>query len=64
MGKKIVKVSRTEFQLEDGLVFPIEPPLDRDMSAEEFQVHYERVCNIVGGIQNVESDSKNIKDVG
>ena len=38
---RIISVTRSEFELEDGKIFPIEPPLDSDMSPEEFQEHYD-----------------------
>lgn len=34
---KVVRVSRTEFELENGDVYPITFELDGDLSVEEFQ---------------------------
>ena len=38
---RIIRVARSEFELENGKIFPIDPPLDFDISPEEFQEHYD-----------------------
>ena len=58
---KIIRVTKTEFELDNGDVFPIEPELDEDMSPEEFQVHYERAYNIVQSLKDVGCDNKDDK---
>lgn len=55
MDPKVVKVSRYEFELEDGRVFPIIPPLEEDLTPEEFQKHYDRARNIIGSFSDPES---------
>jgi len=52
---KVVRVSRDEFELEDGSVHPIIPPLEEDLTPDEFQEHYNtateaiKSLGIVGG---------------
>ena len=58
MMKKVVKVTKDEFELDDGSVFPIIPPLSEEMSADEFQEHYERACNLVQSLKDSRSDDK------
>jgi hypothetical protein len=41
MKMKVVRVSATEFELEDGRVFPHVTPLEPVPTPEEFQVHYD-----------------------
>ena len=60
---KVIRVTKTEFELDNGDVFPIEPELDKDMSPEEFQTHYERAYNIVESLKDARSDDKNNKGV-
>ena len=64
MSKKVVKVSRTAFQMEDGAVFPISPPLGKDMSVKEFQRHYERVNHFIRGCKDFEDNSENVTSMG
>jgi len=61
---RIVRVEKNEFELEDGSVFPINPPLDSELSPEEFQVHYERACNIIRSIEAIGSDKRDSSTVG
>jgi len=60
---KIIRVTKTEFELDNGDVFPIVPELDEEMSPEEFQVHYERAYNIVQSLKDVRGDNKDDKGV-
>jgi hypothetical protein len=55
---RIVRVSKTEFELESGDVFPIYPPLDKEVSPHEFQKHYERACNVIQSIQDARCNDK------
>jgi hypothetical protein len=41
MKNKVVRVTATEFELDDGRVFPHVEPLDPVPSPEEFQVFYD-----------------------
>ena len=58
MVKRVVKVTKDEFELDDGSVFPIIPPLSEEMSVDEFQEHYERACNLVQSLKDSRSDDK------
>ena len=58
MMKRVVKVTKDEFELDDGSVFPIIPPLSEEMSVDEFQEHYERACNLVQSLKDSRSDDK------
>lgn len=48
---RVVSVSRTEFKIEDGRVFPIDPPLQEDMTPDEFQEHYDLAAALVGSLR-------------
>ena len=39
--RRVVRVSKTEFELDNGAVYPHPSPLDRIPSAEEFQKTYD-----------------------
>jgi len=60
---KVIRVTKIEFELDNGDVFPIEPELDEEMSPEEFQTHYERAYNIVESLKNARGDNKDDKGV-
>ena len=58
MVKRVVKVTKDEFELDDGSVFSIIPPLSEEMSVDEFQEHYERACNLVQSLKDSGSDDE------
>ena len=58
MVKRVVKITKDEFKLDDGSVFPIIPPLSEEMSVDEFQEHYERACNLVQSLKDSRSDNE------
>jgi hypothetical protein len=64
MLEKVVRVTREEFETESGNVYLIDPPLEEDVTPEEFQEHYERAINLVQSIKNAGSDDKNTKELG
>ena len=64
MTNRIIKVSRSEFELEDGRTFPIIPPLEEDLTAEEFQEHYDRAYKLIGSISPPESQPKDTETLG
>lgn len=64
MDTKVIKVSRHEFELEDGRTFPIIPPLEEDLTPEEFQKHYDRACNIIGSFSDPESGQEHDQEMG
>jgi hypothetical protein len=46
---KVVRVTKDEFELEDGSVHPIIPSLEKETTPYEFQKHYDRACTFVEG---------------
>lgn len=61
---KVVRVSRTEFELEDGRVFPIDPSLLEEMTPSEFQDHYDFAVTAVEGCRVAGGDDSNRSGVG
>ena len=47
---KVVKVTLDSFELENGTIWPIDPPLVAVISPEEFQLYYDRLCKIIKNI--------------
>lgn len=51
---RVVRVDLDEFELSDGRIYPIDPPLAEKMDVEEFQKVYDksasfiRSCGIIG----------------
>lgn len=64
MLEKVVRVKKDEFETESGNVYPIDPPLEDDVTPEEFQEHYERAINLVQSIKDAGGDDQNIKELG
>lgn len=62
--KKVVRLEKNEFELDDGSVFPISPPLSEKISLEEFQEHYERACSAVQSIKDTGSDDQDNTELG
>lgn len=60
----IVRVAKGEFELQDGRVFPITPPLEEEMSIEEFQKHYDFAVEVVKSSRDVRGDDPNSKELG
>jgi hypothetical protein len=48
---KIVRVTKEEFELDDGSVFPIIPTLEKEMTPDEFQKHYDGAFDFVEGLK-------------
>jgi hypothetical protein len=46
---KVVRVTREEFELEDGTIHPIVPPLAESTTVEEFQKHYDKAAEFIKG---------------
>jgi hypothetical protein len=61
---KVVRVEKHEFELEDGSVLPIQPPLKRKMRPKEFQKHYDRACFLVKSIKDARRNQSNTAPVG
>jgi hypothetical protein len=64
MLEKVVRVTKNEFELEDGTVHQIIPPLEEAMAPEEFQEHYDRAINIIQSIKNFRSDNQDAQKLG
>ena len=61
---RIVKVTREEFELEDGTKYPITPPLTEVLSIEEFQRHYDYASAVIRGCQTAGCDNPDPQRVG
>ena len=55
---RIVRVSRYEFELDNGSVYPITPPLEKDMTPDEFQKHYDYAAEVVRCLDTAGLDAK------
>jgi hypothetical protein len=64
MLEKVVRVTREEFETESGNVYPIVPPLEDDVTPEEFQEHYERAINLIQSIKDAGSDNQDTQELG
>ena len=64
MSKNVIKVTETEFQLDDGSVYSIDPPLDYLPTVAEFQQHYERACNFIRGSEADQGHAEDATVVG
>jgi hypothetical protein len=64
MMNKVVRLTKKEFELDNGDIFPIEPPLEEDMSIEDFQICYERAVNTITGINRIGSNDEDSQEVG
>ena len=64
MNKRIVRVTKEEFELDDGSIYPINPPLPEEMSIEEFQEHYDRAYYIIEGIKIARGNNQDLKELG
>ena len=60
----IVRVTREEFELSDGSVFPIIPPLTQEISVEEFQKHYDYAVAVTRGGRPAGPDHPHAADDG
>ena len=64
MNKRIVRVTKEEFELDDGSIYPINPPLLEEISIAEFQEYYDRACYIIEGIKIARGDDQNLEELG
>lgn len=44
---KIVRVTLNEYELENGSIHPIEPPLEKIMTPKQFQEHYDKAIKCI-----------------
>lgn len=61
---EVVRVSLTEFELADGRVFPIDPPLQEEMTPDEFQAHYDIAVAAVAGCRPARGNNGDPADLG
>lgn len=61
---RIVRVTKEEFELDNGLVYPIIPPLEEETTIEEFQRHYDYAAEVVGGRKEAGSDNPDTSGLG
>jgi len=61
---RILRVTWEEFELEDGSVFPIIPPLTEDLTVEEFQTHYDYASTVVRRSEKTRCDDSNLAKLG
>jgi hypothetical protein len=54
---RITRVERHEFETEDGTVYPIDPPLDQDMTPEEFERHYGKATEFIKSLDPTRSNN-------
>jgi len=54
---KVIRVEKDEFELEDGSVFPIDPPLKEKLNPEEFQKHYEKALKFIQEITTFKKET-------
>jgi hypothetical protein len=60
---RVTRVTPDEFELENGDVHPIVPPLKEVMTPDEFQEHYDRALAIVQSVQDARGDSQDVAKV-
>ena len=61
---KVVRVTKTEFEMENGKVYPIDPPLSQEISIEEFQRHYDATAEIVRRVKDALRHDGGDQEVG
>jgi hypothetical protein len=54
--RRIIRVSLEEFELDDGSIFPIVPPLEQEMTPDEFQKHYDYAVAVARGCRSARGD--------
>lgn len=59
----IIRLTKNEYELQDGRIFPIIPPLEEEMSIEEFQKHYDFAVEVVSRSRNVGCDNPNSEEL-
>jgi hypothetical protein len=64
MLEKVIRVNKNEFELDNGKILPIIPPLEEDMPPKEFQEHYERAINIIQSIKDTWSHNEDSEELG
>jgi len=60
---RIVRLDKGEFELEDGSVYPIEPPLEQEITVDEFQEIYGKALEALrscGITRSVDADTEDV----
>jgi len=60
---RILRVDKDEFELEDGTVYPIEPPLEQEISIDEFQKIYGKALEALrscGITRSIDADAEDV----
>jgi hypothetical protein len=60
---RIVKVDKETFELEDGSVYPIEPPLEQEITIDEFQKIYGKTLEALrscGITRSIDADTEDV----
>jgi len=60
---RIVRLDKEEFELEDGSVYPIEPPLEQEISIDEFQKVYGKTLEALrscGITRSIDADTEDV----
>jgi len=63
-GRRVVRATRTEFEMDDGAIYPFFLPFDYEPSIKEIQKHYDRACDSVQGLQDDGDNNKNLARLG
>jgi hypothetical protein len=58
---RLIRVTKEEYELDDGSIFEIDPPLDYEPILDEFQKLYEQSSNFIRGGQRVGCDYSNFE---
>jgi|AntAceMinimDraft_6_1070360.scaffolds.fasta_scaffold10009_5 hypothetical protein len=61
---RILRVDKDEFEMEDGTVYPIEPPLEQEISIDEFQEIYGETLTALRSCGIARSIDADAEDVG
>ncbi|MGK7938709.1 MAG: hypothetical protein AB4062_00825 [Crocosphaera sp.] len=65
---KVVKVTRTEFELDNGVVYPHVVELDKDLTPEEFQAIYDHWTQMLmdepDALRRIAEYNSNSEDTG
>lgn len=61
---RILRVDKEKFELEDGSVYPIEPPLKQEITVDEFQEIYGKTLEALRGCEITRSIDADTEGVG
>ena len=61
---RVVRVGLGDFELEDGSIHPLTPPLVKEIPLDAFQTIFDGASLIIESLKNTRSDSKNPSNLG